>query len=122
MAEKLAELRQKGGGSGTPVASGTFTRGSTAITITCGFRPKKIFIIHDDNRSSATVPNGALQFMYDSDWSTTLIVANYKGTNGTSYVQKQALSSFFTLSDTGFTIVGTTTGYQGTCYYTAIGE
>lgn len=120
MSEVLASLKKKGGG-GVPVASGTFSRSTSAVTINCGFRPKKIFIIHGD-ASSLTVANGETRLLYDSDWSTTNIASDYVNASGVKQITKASITDLLTISDTGFTLTGTTSIYQGTCYYTAIGE
>ena len=116
----MAFVPMSGGGDAKAV-SGTLNRGSSAVTVECGFRPSKIICIHGSG-SSTTSANGETQFIYDSDWSSSLVICNYRNGSGTAYMAKYAVSNYITLSDTGFILNGTSSSqYQGTYSYTAIG-
>ena len=100
------------------VKTGTFTIASGVTdTITCGFRPKKIYIYNLESTSKMFAD------IYDENVSLTYTIGAYKSSSGngcSSYTigggNNGAIQS---ITDTGFTFKGS--GTMSTLYYTAIG-
>lgn len=98
--------------------SGAFTVASGVTdTITCGFRPKKIYIYNLVGTTSMFVN------IYDENVSSTYTIGAYRSSSSTNGCNSYALGGnngvIQSITDTGFTFKGSTV--MSTLYYTAIG-
>lgn len=121
----MAYIRSGNGGGGSQkVAVGTFSSPHTATTISvsCGFKPKKLYICGWSGSNTAN------QTTYDEDISTTSCIRVYlnSGTGGGGTVtvpNTNNNNSLASIDNDGFTYRGSTIAayYNLTYSYVAIG-
>ena len=99
--------------------SGTVARGTSAVTVNCGFEPK-IVCCFKTSTSTGSAATGDAFLLYDSEWSTANVVSAYKSSSSANF-QKYAKDNYITTSSTGFLLGGTTSTYTGSYTYFAIG-
>ena len=99
----MAYFRASIGGGGSQVVTGNITGSTSDLTITLGFKPKKLYIYDQ----STTYPHSCI---YDEDASTTKFLRNvYSGSGSTvawTNMTSTATYSIRGISNTGFTFKG----------------
>jgi hypothetical protein len=122
MAEKLCELRKKGGGGAQyMVVTGNVnvSLGST-VTVDLGFMPKKLTVWRVASSSLGTMA------YYDEDISSSTYTRMFVNGSGSNANSARALPDTNTnglceITDNGFKVSVITTGIAGVYNYTAIG-
>lgn len=120
MAEKLASIKKKGGGSGIKgVQAIEAYQTASNLKITLGFKPKalQIFIRGNDTNT--------ITLQYDENISTTKYVRNYTASSPQSSWQTIGSTTnqrrLYSIDNDGFTLTPNTDATSPTIYYSAIG-
>ena len=107
---QLAEIIGSGGGGETAKYVAGTNSGTSAQSVTCGFRPKYIAVIS----TASGAPNGFS--VYNKSWSTTYCI--YGGKAGVTAMSNGYANTITGVSDTGFTYkpsASATTSYYFAC-------
>lgn len=104
-------------------ATGTFTRGSSTATVECGFEPSFV-MIYKTTASSSSIAVGDAWMCLDKGNMPSYVLSAYKSSTSTGgqVFTKYTASDYITTTSTGFTVSSTTSTYQGTYRYIAIGS
>lgn len=117
----MAYIRSGGGGEQVKVGTFSSPQTATTISVSCGFKPKKLYICGWSGSNSAN------HMTYDEDISTTKYIRTYlnSGTGGGGQVNLPSTgnNSLNSIDNDGFTYRGSTQSvYYGLNYsYIAIG-
>lgn len=115
MVDRGVTEKRKSEKQSTPVASGTFSLGTSRTTVEIGFKAKYLTVIVGDGPLAIST--------YNADLSTTK--ARYSGasTSTTTYTMSSDSTNYrlHEVTDTGFTVNKRASGVSSQGYYYAIG-
>ena len=132
----MAFIKCSGGGSGLKYKTGSsnITSSAQSVSIDCRFKPTFIFVHHNgsDSTLSTSVPNGTIEYLYNSYLTTSLSFQFDRNTGSNYYLRRFSIphttssqGSINNVSSTGFSYYAATSSqsqYRGTYSYWAFGE